>query len=104
MAGEVSPLSSCLIESNAFLRRCNCIFRDLRNIDRLNLVVRGLLVTTVHNLKYIHRELSEGRAVGGNVGGDVGGDIPDETKPSTKTSQESNESKEEEEEERNDEA
>ena len=40
-------------------KRCNCIYRDVRNVDRLNLVIRGLLVTASSQLKSMFRELSE---------------------------------------------
>lgn len=51
--------SSALIGNRAGPRRhCGCVFKDIKNVDRLNSLIRGLLITSVVLLKHIIRTIS----------------------------------------------
>lgn len=47
---------SCVCHSP--IRHCGCVFKDLKNVDRLNSLVRGLLITSVNLLKHVIRTLN----------------------------------------------
>ncbi|RWS07088.1 hypothetical protein B4U79_12772 [Dinothrombium tinctorium] len=47
-------------------RHCNCIFKDLKNFDKLNLLIQGLLITCLSLLKSIIKSLSTSEEVSSN--------------------------------------
>lgn len=45
--------------NSKFYRHCSCVFKDVKNIEKLNALVQGLLLTSASLLKYISRSISD---------------------------------------------